>query len=421
MTVIERSDEPIDLLVVGGGPAGQSAAAAYRSVGGGGRVVILSADTVAPYHRPPLSKDYLRGESEEDELPIEPAEFYRDNNTDVRLMQPVSAIDLAKMAVQTNSGAVRYRSLVLATGCDPAVLPVPGAEHPSVLRLRSLDQARRLRTAATSARTAVVIGSGFIGCEAAASLAVRGIDVTMLSSDELPQLKRLGRSVAERLAGWLDDSGVRLVGNAKVEGIGGGSLVTASGGLQFRADLVLSAAGVTPNSRVAEQAGLAMEHGRVLADQRMATSAPGVFVAGDVALAHNETAGRRLRVEHWGEAQRMGEIAGTNAAGGADSWNDVPGFWSTIGGHTIKYAAWGDGYDRDQLIVHDGGGFTVWYSTGKTWAGPEGTDEDGAGLGTLVGVLTFRADDDYDRGSALIAGKASVPVTELNQMDESPS
>jgi len=137
------SDRPVGLLVVGGGPAGHSAAEAYRKTGGAGRVVIVSADEAPPYERPPLSKEFLRGESEEHSLPLESAEFYRDNQIELSLADPAVSLDLDGAAVETRSGQhIGYRSCVLATGCEPARLPVPGADDPRVLLLRSVASAR---------------------------------------------------------------------------------------------------------------------------------------------------------------------------------------------------------------------------------------------------------------------------------------
>lgn len=243
----------------------------------------------------------------------------------------------------------------------------------------------------SQARSAVIIGSGFIGCEAAASLASRGLDVAVLSMEELPQTGRLGRAAAERIAGWLADADIRLHGDVKVTGIDDGRIVRTENG-DFEADLILTAAGVEPRTELAEQAGLAVEDGRIVVDERMATAAPGVFAAGDVALAYNPAAARRLRVEHWGEALRMGEVAGANAAGAADSWSGVPGFWSEVGDRTLRCAAWGDGVDRHDLVDHGDGAFTVWYSR----------------AGTVVGVLAHNADGDYDRGRELIAAGATL-------------
>ncbi|HEY5117344.1 MAG TPA: FAD-dependent oxidoreductase, partial [Nakamurella sp.] len=163
------------------------------------------------------------------------------------------------------------------------------------------------RRAASRACSAVVVGSGFIGCEAAAWLSARGLDVVVLSMEELPQLGRLGRAAAERVAGWLTDA--EVLGLVEVIDIYDGRIVRTRDG-DFEADAVLTAAGVTPRTELAERVGLAVQDGRIVVDERMATGAPGVFAAGDVALAYSPTAGRRLRVEHWGEALRMGEVAG---------------------------------------------------------------------------------------------------------------
>ncbi len=375
-----------DLIVVGGGPAAHSAAVAYREAGGEGRVLMISADDAAPYNRPPLSKDYLRGESEEDALPLEAAEFYPAKDIELWLDDPVVALDVDARSVRTGSGrTVRFTRCVLATGCEPARLSIPGADHPRVLLLRSLAQGRALRTAAGVER-AVVIGSGFIGCEAAASLAIRGVQVTVLSPAELPQVRRLGHGAGERIAGWLTDVGVDVrSGEEAVEIRDGSAVRTASGG-RYDADLILSAVGVRPRAELAATAGLAVQQGRIVVDERMATGAADIYAAGDVALAMNAAAGRRLAVEHWGEAFRMGEVAGRNAAGVADSWSDVPGFWSEIGHHTVKYAAWGDGFDQAEFVDHGDGAFTVWYAT----------------AGRVVGVLTHQADDDYERAFDLI-------------------
>ena len=159
------------------------------------------------------------------------------------------------------------------------------------------------------------------------------------------------------------------------------------------ADVILMAAGVTPSPGLAEHAGLDVRDGRIVVDARMRTSADGVFAAGDVALAHNAAAGRHLAVEHWGEALNMGEIAGRTIAGEDVQWDVAPGFWSTIGEHTLKYVAWGDGFDEARLVDHGGGAFTVWY-------GREGT---------TVGVLAHDRDEDYETGRERVEAGAPLP------------
>ena len=381
------------LVVVGGGPAGLEAARAYREAGADGEVVLVSADEYLPYSRPPLSKDFLRGESEEDVLPLEDGGFYRHHDIGVRLRTRVQALDTGRRVVTLSDGeALSYGWCILVTGASPKPLPVPGAEGSGVRYLRSRQQARELREAAAVARSAVVVGSGFIGCEAAASLARRGLAVTLVSMEDGPQAARLGDAASEVLRAWLEDGGVSLRLGVEVESIEAGR-VRFAGGTSAEGDLLLVAGGVEPEAGIAAAAGLAVEAGRVQVDAHMGSSVAGVLAAGDVAYAFNAAARRHLAVEHWGEALAMGRVAGQTAAGAEASWAEVPGFWSTIGDRTIKYAAWGDGFDDASLVNHGGGAFTVWYS-----------QED-----VTVGVLTHDADHDYERGRRLIEQRQPTP------------
>jgi 3-phenylpropionate/trans-cinnamate dioxygenase ferredoxin reductase component len=382
------------LVVVGGGPAGHTAAREYRTAGGDGDVLLLSADDRAPYHRPPLSKDFLRGEAEADDLPLESEEFYAGAAIEVQLNTEVLGVDPAAHLVAVADGdPVGYRRCVIATGATPVVPDVPGADHPEVLLLRSYRSADRLRDRAAQAGRAIVVGSGFIGCEAAASLAMRGIEVTVLTDEELPQAGRLGADVGERIRGWLTELGVVVRAGRALTGVLDGRSVTDDRGAEVSADLVLLALGVTPNAGPFADR-LALAGGRIPTDAGLRAAADDLYAAGDVALAHNAAAGRPLPVEHWGEAVAMGAVAGRNAAGGTAEWDEVPGFWSTIGPHTVKYAAWGDGFDTASLVEHADGGFTVWYRRGDA----------------AVGVLSHRADSDYERGRELIAAAAPPPV-----------
>jgi len=169
--------------------------------------------------------------------------------------------------------------------------------------------------------------------------------------------------------------------------------VRLDNGFAIDCDLVLAATGVTPQSRVAAEAGLQIRDSRVVVDSDMRTSASAVYAVGDVALARHEVAGRHLAIEHWQDATDQGSIAGTCAAGGCAKWAGVPGFWTSIGDATVKYHAWGDGFERSRLLEHPDG-FTVWYESGDA----------------VVGVLTYNADDDYDLGEQLIAERRPSPA-----------
>jgi len=384
--VIEMS--AAGLIVVGSGPAGISAAESYRRNGGEGQVLVLSADPDLPYERPPLSKDFLRGDTED--VGLHPPEWFVEQGIELRHGHPVTEIDVEGHTVTVDGERIPYRALVLACGAGPSPLPVPGGER--ALLLRALADARRLRDAAADAKSAVVIGAGFIGCEAAASLAMRGLSVTMVAPDEVPQEQRLGSEAGRRLLDLVTATGVRYVAGASVTSVDE-SGVRLDDGVTVDCDLVLAATGVTPHSDMASAAGLNVRDSRIVVGADMRTSAPDVYAAGDVAFAFNTAAGRHLAVEHWQDAVDHGDVAGAQAAGVTATWHAVPGFWSEIGDAAVKYHAWGDGYDTSRVVDHDDG-FTVWYeAAGKT-----------------VGVLTCNADDDYDLGEGLIAEGRPAPV-----------
>ena len=375
------------MVVVGSGPAGVSAAEAFRRHDAQTPVHILTADPALPYARPPLSKEFLRGET--DDVLLHPATWYSERRIDIAHAR-VNHIDADGRFVIADGQRYPYSSLVLACGSAPFPLPVPGGEH--VYQLRSLADAQRLRDASSGAESAVVIGAGFIGCEAAASLAQQGVSVTLVAPNATPQDTRLGAEVGERLRSLVTSAGARYVGGVAVDAVSDGA-VQLDNGVTIDCDLVLAATGVRPQSGLAEDAGLNTADSRVVVDADMRTSAPDVFAVGDVASAFNATAGRHVTVEHWQDAVDQGEIAGAAAAGADGTWDGVPGFWTTIGDATVKYHAWGDGYDRTRLIDHEDG-FTAWYERD----------------GTTVGVLTLNADDDYERGETLIKNAQRLPA-----------
>ena len=376
------------LIVIGSGPAGVSAAEAFRAHNGDLPVHILTADSDLPYERPPLSKDYLRGGSED--VQLHPVRWYDDRSIELINNLHVERIDLPSRTVVAGDIRFDYAAVVLACGAMPAALSVPGGE--SAMQLRSLTDARRLRQATGDADSAVVIGAGFIGCEAATSLARRGVAVTLVAPQSVPQEKRLGAEAGERLRRLVEDTEVRYVGDVSVEEIHDHA-VRINNGVTIDCELILAATGVRTRTELAETAGLDMHNSRIVVGADMQTSAPHIYAAGDVALAHNSAARRALAVEHWQDAVDQGAIAGTSAAGVDAKWDTVPGFWTTIGETTVKYHAWGDGYQRSRLLERDDG-FTVWYEAD----------------GTAVGVLTCNADDDYELGGRLIEAGQPAPV-----------
>jgi 3-phenylpropionate/trans-cinnamate dioxygenase ferredoxin reductase component len=385
--------ERFGLLVVGAGPAGFAATNAYRDREPYRPLAIVTDESLLPYRRPPLTKEFLRGETEAEELPLTDESWLGERSVQLISGRAV-AIDLDERGVTLSGGRVlHYETCLLATGAEPRRLPVPGADHPRVRVVRTLQDVRLLLERLTEQDRVAVVGSGFIGCEIASSLRRRGHGVTIISDEPAPNLARLGEQAAERIAGWLREDGVRLnlgTGIDRIEHTLSGSVVVASDG-RVDADVVVMATGVAPRSELAAQAGLQLDDGAVPVDCSMRSEYDGLLAAGDVCLAENHAAGRALRVEHWGDALAHGEIAGRTAAGETAVWDAVPGFWSTIGEHTLKYAAWGDGFDEVVFESHQSGGFTAWYRCD----------------GRLVGVLTHESDADYERGQRDIKADAS--------------
>jgi NADPH-dependent 2,4-dienoyl-CoA reductase/sulfur reductase-like enzyme len=383
----------LGLLVIGAGPAGFAAANAYRDSEPDLPLALVSDESLLPYKRPPLTKGFLRGETDAAELPLADESWLRERSIQLISGRAVAIDTDARDVTLAGDRRLPYEMCLLATGAEPRRLPVPGVDHPKVRVVRTLHDVRMLLERLTERDRIAVAGSGFIGCEIASSLRRRGHAVTMISDEAAPNAARLGEQAAQRIADWLYEDGVDLklgVGIDQIEHSGSGcAVVTAEA--RVDADLVVMAAGVAPRSELAAQAGLQLKDGAVPVDSSMRSQVDGLLAAGDVCLAQNRTAGRALRVEHWGEALAHGEIAGRTAAGETAVWDTVPGFWSTIGDRTLKYAAWGDGFDDEVFESRPDGGFTCWYRCERR----------------LVGVLAHDADDDYERGQREIKVDAS--------------
>jgi len=388
---MSRADERV--VIVGGGPAAKAAAEAYREAGGAGTLTILAREPDPPYERPPLTKDFLRGESDRAELPLADRDWYAERGIELRTGAEVVGIDLGIPSACTAAGEVySFDHLLLATGADPMVPPIPGADGPGVQTVRRIGDSERLAELGRGDR-ALVAGSGFIGCEAAASLAMRGVEVTLATLEPAPQAERLGPEVAAEIGGWLAALGIEVLPEAELAELRPAGDRSTRARFTDRheetADRVVLALGVERNDDLAAEAGFAVEDG-VQVDASMRTADPRVLAAGDVAFAFNSSAGRRLRVEHWGEALNMGEVAGKAMAGVAAEWDVAPGFWSTIGEQTIKYVGWGDGWEASRFERGDDGSWVCRY-------GREGE---------LVGVAAHRDDEAYERGRELIEERA---------------
>ncbi len=318
------------VVIIGTGAAGVNVAGTLRAEGYEGSIVMLDRDTDLPYDKPNLSKDYLAGNAPAEWLPLHPDTFYEDQRIDLRLGISVSSLDTAAKEVVASDGErLSYDALVLATGCSPRMLNLPGAERVHYLRTRR--DAETLVARAASARRAMVIGSSFIGLEVAASLRQKGLEVVVTSPDGVPLERILGPEVGARVQAIHEQHGVvfRL-----------GQTVTE---IDADADLVVAGIGVTPNIDLARAAGIDVANGIVVNDY-LETSAPGVYACGDVA---SPPAGR---VEHWVVAGRQGQTVARNILGKRERFTAVPFFWSAHYDVVIAYV--GHAASWDAIDIH---------------------------------------------------------------------
>jgi 3-phenylpropionate/trans-cinnamate dioxygenase ferredoxin reductase subunit len=323
--------ESPSFLIVGASLAGASAAAALREEGFEGQIILVGQEREVPYERPPLSKEYLRGESSHEAAQVHPAGFYSEQGIDLRTGTEVIALNARDRSVTLDDGAqIQYDKLLLCTGAEPRRASMPGADLAGTHYLRTTNDSDALRARLITGTRLVVVGGGWIGCEVAASAVSLGVSVTLIERSDAPLGQTLGARLGEFYAKLHVERGVRVVTNASVTGLTGVDRVERvelTNGQAIEADAVLFGIGALPRVAIATRAGLEVENG-ILADQRLETSTPGIFACGDVANAYHLRYRRRLRTEHWANARSQGVVA-ARAMLGKPALNDsVPYFFS---------------------------------------------------------------------------------------------
>lgn len=338
--------------------AGQTAAVAARTLrrrGFDGEIVLVGAEVHPPYQRPPLSKGILLGTTTADDLAILTPEWCADNSVELRTGIRVERLVTASRSLELSDGSSITADIVLfATGGRPRTLP--GVSSERVLYLRTLDDALRLRTGLSSGKRIVTVGGGFVGAEVAASASVCGANVTMLEKLDAPLVRTLGAEMGAVCAEIHREHGVDLRTREVVETVretGDGVQVRTSAGMVYEADLVVVGVGMVPNSEVAAAAGITVDNG-ILVDECCRTNVDGVLAAGDVANHRHPVFGRRLRVEHFDNANKQGAAAARTALGTPKPYDDVHWFWSDQYEYNLQYAGhapeWSDVVVRGSIV-----------------------------------------------------------------------
>ena len=377
------------VVIAGAGLAGASAAFALREKGYGGRVILVGDEAQAPYERPPLSKEYLRGEQTLDDALVRPVAEYDERGIELVRGRRATVLDLAARRLTLDDAtALDYDALLIATGAAPrrlAASPALAGLH----HLRDVADADALREASADARSIAVIGGGWIGSEVAASLTQLGGRVTLISETARPLERVLGPEVADVYREVHAAHGVRLVqgrvsfveGDRHVDG------VRLADGRRVAADLVVVGIGAVPRGELATAAGLEMRDGAILTDEYLRTSAANVFAAGDVAAAWHPRFGRHVRIEHWDNAIHQGKAAAANILGAETAYTRTPYFYSDQFELGMEYRGhapeWGKVVIRGDLTAREFHAF--WLADGRVIAAMNvNLWDDGAELQRLV-------------------------------------
>jgi 3-phenylpropionate/trans-cinnamate dioxygenase ferredoxin reductase subunit len=365
---------PRSIVIVGASLAGAKAAETLREEGYDGRLVLVGDEPERPYERPPLSKDYLRGESGRDVVYVHEAGFYDERAIELRTGTRATAIDPAERTVTLAGGErLSWDRLLLAVGAEPRRLPVPGADLEGVLYLRDLADCDRLRATLDAGGRLAVIGAGWIGAEVAASARQAGLEVTLLERLTVPLETVLGPTVGGFYADLHRERGVDLLTGVEVEALEGAGRVERVrlvGGRTIDCTAVVVGVGVVPRTALAEAAGLAVDDG-VLVDATLRASAPDVYAAGDVARAMHPFYRRHVRVEHWANALNQGPVAARNMLGPEEPYDRIPYFFSDQYEVGMEYSGLARG--SDQVVLRGDPAarelIAFWIADGRVAAG----------------------------------------------------
>jgi 3-phenylpropionate/trans-cinnamate dioxygenase ferredoxin reductase component len=397
---------PETLMIVGANLTGGEAAVALRQEGFDGRVVLIGAEPRAPYERPPLSKQYLRGEDSFEQALVQPPNFYDENDIETRFGVRATAVHAVEQVVELEGGErLPYDKLLMATGGRNRRFPIPGLNLEGVYDLRTVDDCDRIRAESTAGRRAVVVGLGFIGSEVAASLRQLGVEVVAVERDPVPLRRVLGEEVGRVMEGIHRDHGATLIFEdtvAAFEGEGGrvGQVRTGHGRL-IDCDFVVVGLGIEPVTELLADTGAEIDNG-IVVDEYCRTGVEGIYAAGDVANHYHPVFGRRIRVEHWQNALKQGPAAARSMLGKGDPYEEIPWFWSDQYDANLQYAGYHT--EWDELVVRgsmEERNFVAFYRKD----------------GLILAAVAVNRGRDLRRSMRLIKAQRPVDTTKLREPD----
>ncbi len=397
-------------IIIGGGLAGGKAVDGIRQVDETGKVAVVTEEPHRPYERPPLSKDYLRGEAGLESVYVGEAAHYEAADAEVLTGVRATRLIPDRRRVALDDGReLEYEKLLLATGGHAWRLPLPGSDLENVFTLRTIEDSDRIREAAGEGAHALIMGGSFIGCEVAASLRQLGTQVTMV----FPESRLLERIVPVALSDLLfatyRDEGVEVFPGTVSEGLEGDGKVERAkldNSKVLDVDLVVMGVGIRLNTELADEAGLELnEQGALIVDEQLRTSDLDIYGAGDIAAWPDPTFGERLRVEHWDVARRQGRRAGRNMAGEEKAYTALPYFFSDL--FDLSFEVWGNLNSWEETVVRGSpgkGSFAYYYFDG----------------GRLVGVLSMgRPSSERNPMQELVKARAPYDDVAADLADES--
>jgi 3-phenylpropionate/trans-cinnamate dioxygenase ferredoxin reductase component len=339
-------------VIVGASLAGGSAAATLREEGFDGRIVLIGEERHPPYERPPLSKEYFRGEQPFEDSLVRPLDFYPSNDIETHFGTRATRVDpLDKTVHLSNRDSVVYDKVLIATGSRNRSLPIPGLELGRVYDLRTVEDCDRTRAEIVPGRRAAVVGMGFIGSEIASSLRQLGVEVVVIEGEKVPLYRALGEEIGRVMEHIHRDHGVEMIFEDHVsgfEGAGGVERIVTRSGRQIDCDFAVVGIGVEPVIDVVADSGVEVDNG-IVVDEYCRTNVEGIFAAGDVTNHYHPIFEQRMRVEHWNNALKQGAVAARNMMGMATAYDEIHWFWSDQYDYNLQYA--GFHKDWDDLVV----------------------------------------------------------------------